>query len=60
MGRRTLETSVEGSTITHDKANEIQASLEAPPSKGDMSKAQIHSFNYTALRLGVNRNDSHY
>ena len=47
-----------GWKISPDKANEIRASLEAPPSTGDKHEAQIPSFNYSALHLGVNRNDS--
>uniref|UniRef100_A0A8K9VFR9 Homer scaffold protein 1 n=1 Tax=Oncorhynchus mykiss TaxID=8022 RepID=A0A8K9VFR9_ONCMY len=39
VGSGTLVTSVEGSKITPDKANEICASLEAPPSTGDKFEA---------------------
>ena len=39
-GRRTLATSVEGSKITPDKANEICALLEALPSPGDTPYSQ--------------------
>lgn len=51
-GSLTLTSLVEGPKITPDRANEIHASLEAPPSTSDKLEARIHSYYLIPLFNG--------